>query len=459
MIYMLSIIFSLTSVAQVSDKEIADLVLKSFPSVQMAKEDVRIAEGELQFANGAFDISIQGEFTQLTGNYEYEYLQSRIVKPTAIFGLDIYGGFRKGTGSIPIYDGQLETLSDGEWSIGAKLPLLRGFWIDERRALFQRNKILVDQRKFQLRATELSQLKEALHSYWDWRLSVQKMNIFKELLTIAETRDEWLLKRAKAGDIARFEREDNRRSILQRQSAYMQAEQGFRVALAELEYYVDDPLVRQRLSNIEHGQAALVLPQNISHYQQHTETLVELAYKNRPDLKSLSLQKGQFEIDSKLQSNRFLPKLDFEVEQSRDNGVGSNTLGQDNTKMSLKFEVPLQYRRISGRQEQIEGSISRVEQQKRLLQQRIYADIIAVQKSLQVAIKRRELAQEELGLAKKLEAGERLRLRQGETNILMVNLREQATAEAQLRYAETSAEALKHYVSLKIAVGELPTEG
>lgn len=66
------------------------------------------------------------------------------------------------------------------------------------------------------------------------------------------------------------------------------------------------------------------------------------------------------------------------------------------------------------------------------------------------------MAQSELQLAQRLENGERVRLKQGETNILTVNLREQATAEAEFRYAEASVDALKHYISLKTTIGELP---
>lgn len=441
---------------EVTEQEVMQHVLSSFPTVQMAQDDVKIAEGERKFSEGAFDLNLQSQYTQMTGNYEYDFLQTRVVKPTSLFGLDLYAGFRKSEGTIPIYDGNLETLSEGEWNVGARLPLLRGFLIDERRALYQKNQLLVQQREYQLRSTELDQVRASLHRYWDWRLSLQRISINKNLLKIAQLRDEWLAKRSKAGDIAGFERDDNRRTILQRQSILLQSEQFFRQSLSELEFYIESPELRERLEKADTTVKGFPLPTSVVSYFNNPDALVELAFKNRPEFKSLNIQKEQLRVDESLQSNRFLPQLDIEAQYSKDSGLGGTKLNDDNTKISLQLEIPLQYRRIRGRAEQIDSSISRVNNQSRLLAQRIRADIVITQKNLQVAMQRRELAQDELQLAQRLEAGERLRLKQGETNILMVNLREQASAEAEFRYAEASVEALKHYITLKTTVGELP---
>lgn len=447
------------SSAEVSDKEIMNHILRSFPGLEMARDDVRIAEGEQLFAEGGFDIVLQAEAAKMMGNYEYEFLQSKIVKPTSLFGLDLYAGFRKSDGTIPLYYGELETLSKGELSVGARLPLLRGFLIDERRALLKKNELLVEQRQMQLRAAELDQIRASMHRYWDWRLALQKVSIYKNLLDIALKRDEWLTKRTKLGDIARFERDDNQRSILARQSTLLMSEQSLRHTLSELEYFIDDLQLRSQLESTMATKTEFPLPQGIAALYNAPETLVKVAYENRPELKSFALQKNQLQIDDELQSNRFWPKLDLAAEHSKDRGVSPlSSLGDDNTKISIQLEVPLQYRRLRGRAEQIDGSISRLKNQTLLLEQRIRSDILTSQKNLQIALKRRELATQELELAQKLEAGERLRLRQGETNILMVNLREQATAEAELRHAEASTEALKHYITLKTTIGELPNK-
>ncbi|MBY0383905.1 hypothetical protein K2X05_02000, partial [bacterium] len=126
--------FCFLSQSMVTEKQVLDHVLQQFPSVRMAQNDLQIAEGEQVAARGAFDILLQGSYTENSGDYENDVLNARLVKPTAIFGLDLYAGFKKGEGNFPVYDEEWKTLDRGEWSVGGKLPLLRDFLIDDRRA-------------------------------------------------------------------------------------------------------------------------------------------------------------------------------------------------------------------------------------------------------------------------------------------------------------------------------------
>jgi outer membrane protein, heavy metal efflux system len=442
--------------ANLSEKDILENVLQQFPSIKMAQDDISIAKGEETAARGAFDILLQGSLTKKTGDYDNSVLDAKIVKPTSLFGLDLYAGYKKGTGQFAVYDGDYQTLDKGEWNVGLKLPLLRDFLIDERRARLQKTNLAIDQRQFQLQAVELEQVKNALHRYWDWMLASKRILIQKGLLDTAQQRDVWLHKRTKAGDIARFERNDNLRSILQRKSFVMQSELNLEQSIAELIYYINDEKLHKLMQN-PHS-----IPDNdLLHFKSVllTKTVPELttlALQQRPELKGLNLQIEQNKIDESLQNNKFLPKLDIQAQYSKDEGAGSTSLDDNNFKTMVNVEVPLQYRAIRGRQSQIRSLTQKMMNQRQFLEQRISADIKIFKKNLQIALQRRDLAKEEWALAQKLEQGERIRFSHGETNVLIVNLREQASAEAELRLAETSVEALKQLINLKVTVGEIP---
>lgn len=453
---LLFITLCLNSQASVSEKQILDHVLKQFPAVRMAENDLQIAEGEQTAADGAFDILLQGSYTENSGDYENDVLNAKLIKPTSLFGLDLYAGFKKSDGLLAVYDKEWETLDRGEWSVGGKLPLLRDFLIDDRRARVKKADFGKEQRMYQLRTTELEQVRNALHRYWDWVLAGKRLSVQKGLLEIAEKRDVWLQKRMKAGDIPRFERNDNLRSILQRRSFVMQSEMGLEQAISELAFFVsDDALQKQLETPRDLPQHTLPAIQPVV-VQTPTPKLAERAIEQRPDLKALQMQIEQNRVDESLQNNRFLPKLDLQAQFSQDEGTGSTSLDDNNVKAMVTLELPLQYRAIRGRQAQIRGQLQRLGNQKQLLSQRIEADIRIVKKNLDIALERRKLALEELSLAQELEKGERTRLNQGETNVLIVNLREQATAEAELRLAETTIEAMKHWITLKTTLGELP---
>ena len=151
-----------------------------------------------------------------------------------------------------------------------------------------------------------------------------------------------------------------------------------------------------------------------------------------------------------------LPRLDLKAEYSKDSGLGSTNLEDDNTTVSLQFQVPLQYRNIKGQRDQVSANIRKVEWERQLLERQWKAELAALQKNLEVSTERRELSIQEHELAQYLENGERTRFRQGDTNVLIVNLREQASAEASLRIIETTADVLRAYASLQVRLGKIP---
>lgn len=449
-------VFSFFANSTLTEQDVLELVLNQFPTVQMAKNDLEISHAEELRARGAFDLHLQGQFIENTGDYKNRYLQGKIIKPTSLFGLDLYAGYRKSDGSLAIYDKELETLDRGEWSLGVKLPLLRDFLIDDRRAQLKKAKLGIAQKEYQLQAVEFEQIRQALHKYWDWVLAGKKLIIQKNLLSIAEQRDIWLSQRMKAGDIPRFERNDNLRTILQRKSSVMQNELLLTQAIAELGYFLSDSSLTQKLRTPRDLELNILPHLEMSLIQSSTEQLSQKALEQRPDLKSLQLSIEQNKIEETLQKNKFLPQINLQAQFSKDEGLGSYQLDDNNLKTMVSMEIPLQYRALRGRNAQVQTQTLRLNNQKQLLKQRIEADIEIILKNITVSLERRALAQDELSLALNLEKGERQRLRHGESNILTVNLREQASAEAELRLAENTIEVMKHWVTLKTALGERP---
>ncbi len=446
--------------ADVTEAEVVGEVLSQFPAVQMSQQDVKAAEAQELTARGAFDIVFEGDWKDVTGDYEYSVFESQVRKPTSIFGLDLYGGFRESQGGVPLYYGEQETLDRGEWNVGAKLPLLRGFLTDTRRAGFNKSKLQVSRQNLKLRATELREIEKALFAYWSWKVALGRWRIQKSLLDIAKLRDQWLGKRTRAGDIPAFERKDNLRTVLLRQSALLQADLELKSRETQLAFFLSNADLQKKVESSSLSEKNIeshwFIPQQTSEFKKPIDDLMNRALKQRPEFAAIATQLAQLEIDKDLQQNQFLPKLDLKAEYSKDRGVGSTTLDDENTTVSLQFQVPLQYRNIRGQRDQISADIRKVEFERQLLERQWRADLTALQKNLEVATERRELALQEFDLAKQLENGERTRFRQGDTNVLIVNLREQATAEASLRIIETTADLLRAYASLEVRLGKIP---
>jgi hypothetical protein len=103
------------------------IVNERFPVLLGAEEDRGKAEGEKRSALGEFDIKWKNKATIVPrGYYETSRFDSLVEKPTSLWGLNLYGGYRQGDNDFPVYDGKYETLPKGELRAGFQLPIFRG---------------------------------------------------------------------------------------------------------------------------------------------------------------------------------------------------------------------------------------------------------------------------------------------------------------------------------------------
>ena len=101
--------------------------------------------------------------------------------------------------------------------------------------------------------------------------------------------------------------------------------------------------------------------------------------------------------------------------------------------VGLMVDVPMLVRQARGKEQAARAKITKVGLQEQLLGERVAVEIRDVQVQWRAAEQRLTLARDELALAQRLADAERTALLLGHTTVLVVNLREQAVAEAALR--------------------------
>jgi outer membrane protein TolC len=98
--------------------------------------------------------------------------------------------------------------------------------------------------------------------------------------------------------------------------------------------------------------------------------------------------------------------------------------------------------------------MSRLNHQQEFARDRIDADVRDAHSGIRRARERIEAARREVKLAVDLENAERYRFDQGDSHLLIVNIREQQTAEAELREVEALLDYHRAAADLKAARGE-----
>ena len=98
--------------------------------------------------------------------------------------------------------------------------------------------------------------------------------------------------------------------------------------------------------------------------------------------------------------------------------------------------------------------VGRLAQQQAYARDRIQADVQDAHSGIRGAYQRIEAARREVKLAVELQQAERVRFEQGDSHLLTVNIREQQTAEAELREVDALFDYHRALADLKFARGE-----
>ncbi|MDX1958029.1 MAG: TolC family protein [Leptospiraceae bacterium] len=435
--------------------KVYEIVEINFSLLAAALEDLNVARGELLSAKGAFDGNFRTSITNNSGYYDNQRFDSMVNQPTQYQGTSFFAGYRLGAGSFPPYYGERITNQYGEVRAGARIPLIRDREIDKGRAEIKEAEIGMRLADLSVTQQKIEIFRGSALRYWDWIASVERYKVAKTLYEIAKTRQDQIIKRVKAGDIANIEKTDNERIILQREAQLLSAKQFLEVASNELAVFL------QKGDGKLPKLGAELIPKNP--FQQIPDLvnldLEKATYKaldKRPELMRLKAQRDQNKVEEELAKNQMKPGVDFIIAGSQDFGPGSVTRSKQEIEATVVLNIPLQTRTQRGKITTLEAKNAKLFSQEKFARDRIEADIKNTYALLEVTRERAKLASKEVELAKKLEKGELDKFILGEGTLILVNIREQTTAEAQVREIDALTDHNKAIIQFQSAILELP---
>ena len=422
------------------------------PVVIAALADLDGARGDQRAADGAFDPTLRAAGLLAAGGYPGQRVDVLVEQPTPLWGASVFAGYRVGLGKVPDYDGKLLTNQYGEVRGGLRVPLLRDGPIDRRRAATRRADLGVTVAELGLKQQRLEVVRLASQRYWDWVAAGARVSLTRAWLDLATSRDGDLAERVRRGDIPALERSENERSILQRRAQVTAASRALAEAANELAIFLRDA------SGATITPPSSRLPTSIPEPASLGPGLgldparaAEATPARRPDLARIEAQRAQARVDVALAKNQRLPALDVLGVASKDLGAGDASRGKPVFEASMLLEVPIPGRGPAGRAQAAEAVAGRLDAQARLARDRAVAEIRNAVVAMETAAERARLADRELDVARSLAEAELARFRLGESNLLLVNLREQASLEAALRHVDALADAHKAIAAYRAA--------
>ncbi len=436
--------------------EVLASVEKHYPPLLAAVQDRVIAGADVLIAEGRFDLAMKAAWEgDYLGYYENQVFKSSVEQPTQFQGMTFFGGYNFGRGSFAPYDGKNQTDSGGEYRAGLRAPLFRDRAIDPRRADLQ--KALIGRRIADLGVDQqrLVILQLAARRYYDWIAAGRRFEVARDVLRIAERRDQQLRATADAGQIPQIDVTDNMRAIYTRRGQLVESQRALQLATIELSLFYRD----------DRGEPVLVaeskLPPDFPVMREMTEERlkedIDLALLRRPEIQRFAAQRSQVEVDRRLAENQLQPNIDLTLAYTRLLGDRVVRRGPDDLIASLNFDLPLQRRAAKGRNATSIARIEQFDQRERFARDQVVAEVRDAYSALVAAHQRAGFLRQEVEVARELERAERQKFELGDGNLFLVNLREQATFDTAVREVAAVNEYFRALALYEFAIAEAIT--
>lgn len=434
-------------------EDVVTSVYASYPALDAVSRERQIAAGKQLTAMGEFDINLLGETINQPLGYYKNYRHGVGAKQYSWSGAQTFGGYRLGRGFYEPWYKERQTDDGGEFKAGVAVPFLRDRAIDKRRAAVFQARVDRAAAEPQLQLEVIEAIRAASITYWDWLAAGQRATIAEEMLKLATERQKGLQLRVDRGDIAGIELVDNDRLIASRQGKLIESELKLKQASIKLSLFLRDST----------GTPLIALPEQLPTELPPLQPLPDVdeakqvadALSLRPELRLITLDQQRQEIEVRQASNIALPSLDGVLTGSQDLGDSASAKGDKSPfelEAGLQLEVPLQRREARGKLLTAQAKLAQLSAKRTYMVQSIAADVQVSRSAVAAQLAAVEQAVRGVELARQLADAERTKLDRGDSNILLVNLRESAAADAQLLAVDAIASYFIARANLHAAV-------
>ncbi len=417
-------------------------IYASYPLLQIAFYGRNIAAGEQLSAEGAWDLKLKADTNNTPLGYYQSYRNGVGFEQPTMWGGEVFGGYKLGRGNFEPWYGNRETNDGGEFGAGIRIPLMQNRTIDERRATLWKSTYGVNAVEPFIQAQLIEFIRAGSYAYGDWVAAGLHLRISRELLALAEERDDQIEGQVKAGARPESLLIDNHRLILSRQVKLIEAERKLKTYAIKLSLFLrtsdGQPLVPAD------DQLPVGFPPATAVTADKMPLDVAEAIARRPELVELDFQHRMAQVDLQQAQNLTLPELDASLWSAKDVGGETDKKGSKTpfqSEAGLNFSVPLQRRKALGKMAAVEGKLVQIATKRQFAENKIATEVQNAVVTIEAAYRSIDKAQQSVKLNEQMERFEAVKLEKGDSDLLLLNLREAATFDARV----VEIEALLHY--------------
>lgn len=420
------------SAQELSLNEYLSWVIREHPLMQTAELKSAVGNAQLLQVKGLFDPVLESKFKQKFSNDQNYYSTSStgISYPTP-YAFSLISQVDMNTGA---YLNPVDyTKNAALLSVGVAVPLLKGLVYDERRMAKHRAEKIQEAYEIEKTVAINELLYQSTLLYRNWCYTYERMQVTQTIREAALTRHANVCQRYVQGDRAAIDTVESFTQVTNRTIQFSEAELDYIKARIALVAFMQDStsnklgMLSQRVipDKQELESTSLLLPVSHMQLQEHPEILL---YNNKLDVLS---------IERKWKNEKLKPKLNVEYNALQQPIGGDNfTPNLSNYKWGFEFSTPLFMREARGDLKIQELKIQETHLTKEWKQQQLLQKSVVIQNAYEQLNTQLSNSARNAKLYAQLVEAETKKMEVGESNLFLVNARENTLFESQLKLVD-----------------------
>lgn len=411
--------------------EVLSTVRQQYPPLLAVWLQQDIATGRVRKAEGSFDTTLTASL-QLRPVHFYDATNAEVLfdRPFRNSGGSIFGGYRITGGFLPEYERKIRNADGGEAVLGFRLPLLQNREFDGRRATLGKAELDKELARPIILRQQLDFLRAARVTYYTWLAAGKRLGIAEQLLLVAKERDTSIQQKVSEGALAPILQIDNYRLVVNREIAVLKAEREFEGAAIALSLFYRNLSTGEPLqpTRAELPADFPAIPE-VAQFDLISDRARALF--RRPEVRQIDLLLSKGLIDRRLAENNLKPKLDLLIEINQ--AIGSNRpddIDHFEIEALFNYSVPIGRNEAKGRIQVVEANLAKLRTERTFAHEKIIADTNDSYTAFEAAAQALDRTLLNVQLSEELERAENIKFKQGATDLLALQIREQATFDA-----------------------------
>jgi len=400
---------------------------------------------------GAFDPYLYSSLNQkYFDEKQYYHLLGTALKIPTWYGVDFKLGYDQSAGQYLNAEDKLPSV--GLAYAGVSLPLLQGLLINERRNVVKQAQVFKQSTVVEQKALLNDLMFDALAAYWEWYACYAQNIVYKDAAELSQQRFKGVRQSFLQGDRSAI---DTLEAFLQYQNRLSNLNQSA-IILQNASYKLSNFLWSANEEPLEITSALIPAIDkkifiDLSNEVDSLNVNVENLAANHPQVLLYDYKYKSANIDLKWKLEKYKPKLNLNynvLTAPVGNTIVSN-LSTNNYKWGVDFSFPLFLRRERGDVKLSEIKLLEIEyaKQQKLLEQ--VNKIKMYRNELLVLQQQRILFASMVSNYSSLLNAEKRNFESGESSLFLINAREMALIDSQLKQIEVDAKLAKAYAGFQ----------